>query len=82
MSVETVGWHAMFAPADTPREIVDKLNQAVNRIAAQPETQTRINEAGSFPVLPPTSAAQWGELFRQDVKIWAELVKRSGATIN
>ncbi len=79
---EMVGWHAMFAPTGTPREIVERLNQVVNKIIAMPDVKSRIFESGSFPVQPPTSAEQWGTMFRQDVRNWAELVRASGATIN
>jgi tripartite-type tricarboxylate transporter receptor subunit TctC len=79
---DLVGWHAMFAPTGTPREIVERLNQVVNQIIAIPEVKARIFEMGSFPVQPPTTATQWGTMFRQDVQAWGELVRRSGATIN
>ena len=79
---DAVGWHALFAPAGTPREVVDKLNQAVNRVIAAPDAQQRIHEAGSFPVIPPTSPRQWGEMFRDDVRLWGDLARQSGATIN
>lgn len=82
IAFDTVGWHAMFAPAGTPREIVEKLNQTVNRIIAAPDVQARIHEAGSFPVRPATTPEQWGEMFRRDVQTWADMVRRSGATIN
>jgi tripartite-type tricarboxylate transporter receptor subunit TctC len=79
---DTVGWHAMFAPAGTPKEIVDKLNAVVNSIIAIPDVQTRIFDAGAFPVQPPTSPAQWAELFRKDLQSWSDMVKLSGASIN
>ena len=82
IAFDTVGWHALFAPVNTPREIVEKINAAVNRIIAIPEVQARIFEAGSFPVHPSTSPQQWQEMFRKDVQAWAEMVKLSGASVN
>jgi len=79
---ELVGWHAMFVPAGTPREIVERLNRVVNQIVALPELRTRIIEVGSFPVQPPTTPEQWGAQFRDEVQKWAEVVRWSGATIN
>ncbi|MFZ9408011.1 MAG: Bug family tripartite tricarboxylate transporter substrate binding protein, partial [Burkholderiaceae bacterium] len=79
---ELVGWHAMFAPAGTPREVVDKLNRVVNQIITLPEVKARIFEVGAFPVQPPTTAEQWGAMFRKDVQGWGDLVRSSGATIN
>ncbi|MEN9313856.1 MAG: hypothetical protein RJA99_1423 [Pseudomonadota bacterium] len=79
---ELVGWHAMFAPAGTPREIVERLNRVVNQIVAQPEVRGRILELGAFPVQPPTTPEQWGTMFRDDVRNWAEVVRWSGASLN
>lgn len=79
---DPVGWHAVFAPAQTPKEIVDKFNAAINRIIAIPEVQARIYDAGAFPVQPPTSPQQWQEMFRKEIQTWAEMVKISGASIN
>ena len=79
---ELVGWHAMFAPAGTPAAIVERLNHVVNKIVAMSDVEARIFAVGSFPVRPPTTAEQWGAMFRKDVQDWGELVRRSGATIN
>ena len=81
LAFESVGWHAMFAPAGTPPEIIDKVNKAVNRIIAIPEVQNRLFDAGSFPVQPATTPQQWQEQFRKDVQNWGEMVRMSGATI-
>jgi tripartite-type tricarboxylate transporter receptor subunit TctC len=78
---ELVGWHAMFVPAGTSREIVERLNRVANQIVALPELRTRIIEVGSFPVQPPTTPEQWGAQFRDEVQKWAEVVRWSGASI-
>lgn len=78
---ELVGWHAMFVPAGTSREIVERLNRVVNQIIALPELRTRIIEVGSFPVQPPTTPEQWGAQFRDEVQKWADVVRWSGASI-
>ena len=77
---DLVGWHGMFAPAGTPREIVDRLNRVVNQIIAAPEVKSRIFDLALFPVQPPTTAEQWGAMFRQDVQSWGELVRSAGIT--
>jgi len=79
---DLVGWHAMFAPAGTPAEIVERLNRVVNQIIALPEIRARMFEVALFPVQPATTPQQWGTMFREDVKAWAELVRSSGASIN
>jgi tripartite-type tricarboxylate transporter receptor subunit TctC len=79
---ELVGWHAMFAPAGTPREIVERLNRMVNQIIAQPDVKARLFEMAMFPLQQPTTPEQWGTMFRSDVQAWGELVRSAGITPN
>ena len=62
---DLVGWHGLFAPAGTPREVVERLNRVVNQIIAQPEVKARLFELAMFPVQPATTPEQWGRMFRQ-----------------
>ncbi|MBM3345228.1 MAG: tripartite tricarboxylate transporter substrate binding protein [Betaproteobacteria bacterium] len=73
-------WFGYWAPAATPRPIVDRLNTEMNRIAKSPEMQGRLEKLGVLPLTgsPEDAAAiqkaeidQWTELFKH-VKISAE----------
>ncbi len=79
---DLVGWHALFAPAGTPRDVVERLNRLVNQIIAQPDVKARMFELAMFPVAPPTSPEQWGAMFRQDIQAWGDLVRGAGITPN
>jgi len=79
---DLVGWHALFAPAGTPREVVDRLNRLVNQIIAQPEVKARLFEMAMFPLPQATTPEQWGTMFRNDVRAWGELVRSAGITPN
>ena len=79
---DTVGWQAVFAPAGVPPETIEKLNKTINHILSTAVVQTQIHAVGCFPVNPPTTVAQWGDMFKKDVQTWADLVKRSGAKID
>ena len=79
---DLVGWHALFAPAGTPRDVVERLNRLVNQIIAQPDVKARMFELAMFPVNPPTSPEQWGAMFRQDIQAWGDLVRGAGITPN
>ena len=79
---DLVGWHGLFAPTGTPRDIVERLNRLVNQIIAQPDVKARLFELAMFPVQPPTTPEQWGAMFRQDMQDWGELVRRAGVTPN
>ena len=74
-----VGWHGVFAPAATPREVVARLNAAFVKALARPDIRARIVNGGSLPIDPPLSAAQWTEQAKREVALWAEVVRLSGA---
>src|SRR6478609_3662963 len=40
-------WNALFAPKDTPKPIIDKLNAALGRALDDPKTRARLLELGS-----------------------------------
>src|SRR3546814_11110449 len=44
--MEINSWVALFAPAGTPDQIVDKLNEETNKILEKPEIQKRLTELG------------------------------------
>jgi tripartite-type tricarboxylate transporter receptor subunit TctC len=79
---DLVGWHGLFAPTGTPKEIVDRLNRLVNQIIAQPDVKSRLFELAMFPVQPPTTPEQWAAMLRSDVQAWGELVRNTGITPN
>jgi tripartite-type tricarboxylate transporter receptor subunit TctC len=46
---ESIGWFAMFAPAGTPRPIIERLNREINAIIATPDVVQRLAELGVYP---------------------------------
>ena len=70
------GWIALFAPAGTPRPIVDKLNAEVTKVLQQPEVRARLLELGAEPgPMPVPEFAAW---VQQEVSKWTRLVKEAG----
>ncbi len=53
---EAVSWHALLAPAATPRDIVERLHEEMKRILAAPDMQQRIANLGLL-ALPTRQAA-------------------------
>jgi tripartite-type tricarboxylate transporter receptor subunit TctC len=76
--VEVVVWYAVFAPAGTPREIVNTLAEAVIRATRDAEVRRRLTEQGAHPV--GNRPEEFGKLLREEVARWREVVKVSGAT--
>lgn len=74
---DAVSWFALFAPANTPRPIIDKWQTEVRRILKSPDVAKRLADNGLDPVgsTPDELAAyQKSELTK-----WAKVVKDSGA---
>ena len=76
---ETVGWHAVFAPAGMPKELAARLNQEINTVIALPEIREKIITGGSIPASPPWTVDGWSKQFSQDVKTWGDIARQSGA---
>lgn len=71
-------WFGLLTPAGTPKEIITRMNQAVNKALADKATQDiLVNRGLGIPPAPNTPAA-FSELLKSDVKKWAKVVKASG----
>jgi tripartite-type tricarboxylate transporter receptor subunit TctC len=70
---DMVLWISLFAPAGTPREVVDKLNAEVVRIVKMPDIQARLAGMGLEPV--GNSAEQVAEWLRAETARLGPVVK-------
>jgi len=75
--VEVSVWFGVFAPAATPKEIVQTLSNAVIRAARDAEMRKRLQEQGAEPV--GSTPEDFARFMRDEVARWAEVVKVSGA---
>jgi len=48
--LELEGWNGLFAPAKTPRDIIDRLQREVAAAVRHPEVAKRLTELGAEPV--------------------------------
>jgi tripartite-type tricarboxylate transporter receptor subunit TctC len=70
-------WFAIFAPANTPKDVVAKLNAELNRIYQLPDVQAKLKTLGLDPILgTPEKLATYQ---RAEIAKWAKVVKDSGA---
>jgi len=74
---EASAWYGIGAPKDTPPEIIDKLNKAVNAILADPKAKARFADLGAS--LLPGSPAGLGKLNADETEKWGKVVKFCGA---
>jgi tripartite-type tricarboxylate transporter receptor subunit TctC len=66
-------WYGIAAPKGTPPEIVEKLNQAVNAVLADPKLQARLAELGGEPM--PMTPAEFGKLVAEETEKWAKVIR-------
>ncbi|WP_280188878.1 Bug family tripartite tricarboxylate transporter substrate binding protein [Delftia sp. PS-11] len=69
-------WQAVFAPAGTPKPIVDRLHAEIMKIVATPEVQARLK---SFGMLPSSmTPAQLADFQKAEVAKWGQVIKAAG----
>jgi tripartite-type tricarboxylate transporter receptor subunit TctC len=73
-------WYGMFAPAGTPKDIVQKLYLASVKVLASQDLIDRL--AGQGAEVAPSTPEQLVKLLSDDLVRWAKIVKDSGATID
>jgi len=76
---EDYTWVGMFAPAGTPREIVDKVNADANAFLAGAEVRERLAGLAFDPIggSPETFAAY----LKTEVAKWSKVIRETGAKI-
>ena len=70
------GWFGYVAPAGTPKEIVDRLNEEINRGMRQPDVAEKMTAAGLIIVTEPPEF--FGRILKTDYEKYGNLVKNIG----
>jgi tripartite-type tricarboxylate transporter receptor subunit TctC len=73
-------WYGMFAPAGTPKDIIQKLYAASVKVLTAQDLIERL--AGQGAEVAPSTPEQLTKLLADDLVRWAKIVKDSGATID
>ncbi|GEP61020.1 Bug family tripartite tricarboxylate transporter substrate binding protein [Reyranella soli] len=73
---EAVFWQGMVVPAGTPKPIIDKLQKAVAKIAAEPEMIERFKQQGVD--IRSSTPAEFKEFYNNEEKRWVTLIKQQG----
>ena len=74
---EATSWFAMFAPANTPKAVIDRINAEALRVFKLPEVAERLKTLGLDPVL--SSPDELAKYQASEIVKWAKVVKESGA---
>ena len=77
---EDYTWIAFFAPAGTPKTVVDKLNRSIGAIVVSPDAKERLSALGFDPV--NNTPEQFTTYIKVEVDKWAKVIKESGAKVD
>jgi tripartite-type tricarboxylate transporter receptor subunit TctC len=74
---EAVIWLGVIAPKSTPREIVNRLNAEITKIASSPDTRQEWAKRGAVPMT--MTPDEFSRYLVDDIAKWERIVKISGA---
>jgi tripartite-type tricarboxylate transporter receptor subunit TctC len=78
---EVSTWFGYFAPTGTPAEILDRLNAEINKALHDPGIRNLLEAQGSVELVGG-SREQFAGFVRNELAKWADIVKRSGASVD
>lgn len=73
-------WFALYAPAGTPADVVQALNQAVNKALLLPDVKKRAEDSGTTTeVMTP---AQLGSFTKKELDFWGQVITKANITLD
>ncbi|MEI6319461.1 MAG: tripartite tricarboxylate transporter substrate binding protein [Pseudomonadota bacterium] len=75
--IDSSTWLGVFVQSATPRELVQRLNASLQKVARNPAFRERLATLGADAL--ESSPEQFAQFFRDEVALWARIVKSSGA---
>ena len=70
---EATIWVGLMAPKGTPKDVVDRLNQAVSKIASQADVRQQWAKQGAVPMV--MNPAVFDKYIQDDVAKWAQVIR-------
>ena len=77
---DATSWHGVFAPAGTPKAIVDAMAAEMKRILELPDVKEKLFEIGA--IAAPMTPEEFAKFIDGERTKWAEVVKASGAKLD
>ena len=71
-------WQGFFAPRDTPKEIVERLNREINKILGESDVKQRLLEAGAD--VTPVSVDQFATFVTAEIGKFQQIIRETGLT--
>jgi tripartite-type tricarboxylate transporter receptor subunit TctC len=70
---EASAWNGVGAPKDTPAKVIDKLNNEINAVAADPLIKARLASLGVDPM--SMTSAEFGKLIADETEKWGNVIR-------
>ena len=70
---DTYLWHGIVAPRNTPKDIIDTLNNETNAVLAEPKMRTRFDELGGSAI--GGTPDDFGKLIAGEIEKWGKVVR-------
>ncbi|OGA49857.1 MAG: hypothetical protein A3G24_02105 [Betaproteobacteria bacterium RIFCSPLOWO2_12_FULL_62_13] len=77
---EAITWFGLLAPAGTPRTVLTRLSDALQKVLRAPEMREKFQRRGAEP--GNKNAAEFAELIRREAELYGKLIKESGIKAN
>ena len=77
---EATIWLGVMAPKNTPKAIVDKLNEAISQIVGQAEIRQTWGKQGAVPMV--MNPAQFDKYLNEDIAKWAHVIKSANIKLD
>jgi tripartite-type tricarboxylate transporter receptor subunit TctC len=82
-NLEAYTWNAIFAPKNTPADVVKKLNDAIVQTIKTPSVRDRLSALGAQVVSDDRATpAYLGQLVKSEIEKWAAPIKASGVVVD
>ena len=76
---EIAVWHAMYAPKNTPKPVVDKLVAALQHAVKDPMVKQKLADLGTEPVTAARATpAALDQFLRAEIVKWMRVIKAAG----
>lgn len=77
---EIVLWNGIFVPTGTPKEIVQKLSNAIQTVLQDPAVLKKLAEQGSTPL--KSNPDDFKKVIDAEIVKWGDLIKMAGARVD
>lgn len=77
--MDVVGWYGMFAPAKTPKDVVDRIRASLDKVLRLPEVQAKLTGFGLEPVSGPRE--DFAKRIENDILYWRKVVAQNNIRV-